>query len=209
MAGPEKTAAPAPATGGQSSEVLPPSPPPAPKKEGEDEGMKRPKKSRIEHHEYPLNITAMMDMMTIILVYLLKSYSSAPDNIQPSDEMKLAQSTTRIKPEESVPVAITKKGILVSDKTVVPVQNGKIPPQYKEGNKETSFLISPLLAAMKKEAEKQKVIARYNKSKDFKGMVMIIGDRMVPYRLLTEVLYTVGQAEFGQYKFAVTIAEGS
>ena len=56
----------------------------------------------------------------------------------------------------SVPLAITKKGILVSDKTVVPIQNGKVPAQYKGDNKETSFLISPLLAAMKKEAEKQK-----------------------------------------------------
>ena len=206
MAGPEKTAAQGPATAGQSSET-PPTPPQKDQKEGE-EGVKRAKKGRLEVHEYPLNITAMVDMMTIILVYLLKSYSSAPDNIQPSDDMRLAQSTTRIKPEEAVPVAITKKGIMVSDKTVVPVHNGKVPAEYKQGKSEQQYLIVPLLEAMKKEAEKQKMIARYQKgNKDFKGLVMVIGDRMVPYRLLTEVLYTVGQAEFGQYKFVVTMTE--
>jgi biopolymer transport protein ExbD len=190
----------------QSSVML--SPVPAqPKKEGDEEGRKPRKGGRLERHEYPLNITAMMDMMTIILVYLLKSYASAPDNIQPSDDMKLAQSTTRLKPEEAVPLAITKKGILVNDKTVVPVVAGKVPAQHKDGGKETAYLIPPLLSVMKAEAEKQKTIAKWNKAKEFKGLVMVIGDRMVPYRLLTEVLYTVGQAEFGQYKFAVTIAE--
>lgn len=209
MAGPEKNPK-APAAADTSSDMMPPSPPAPPKKEGEEEGRKqRAGGARMETHEYPLNITAMMDMMTIILVYLLKSYASAPDNIQPSDDLKLAASMTRIKPEEAVPVAITKKGIMVNDKTVVTVSNGKVPAQYKEGQKETAYLISPLLQAMKNEAEKQKTIARYNKSKDFKGLVMVIGDRMVPYRLLTEVLYTVGQAEFGQYKFAVTANEGS
>ncbi|MBI5529170.1 MAG: biopolymer transporter ExbD [Deltaproteobacteria bacterium] len=202
MADPQKNTPPA----DQSSDMLP-STTGQPKKGGEEEGRKPRKGSRLEKHEYPLNITAMMDMMTIILVYLLKSYASAPENIQPSDDMKLAQSTTRIKPEEAVPLAITKKGILVNDKTVVPIQNGKVPAQHKEGGRETSYLISPLLAVMKAEAEKQKTIAKWNKAKDFKGLVMVIGDRMVPYRLLTEVLYTVGQAEFGQYKFAVTIAE--
>ena len=207
MAGPEKTAAPAPQQLDQSSEILPPAPV-QPKPEGE-EGMKRAKKGRLERHEYPLNITAMMDMMTIILVYLLKSYSSDPNNISTSDDLQLANSNTRFKTEEAVPVAITKKGIMVNDKTVCPVQNGKVPAEYKQGKSEQQYLIVPLLQMMKNEAEKQKTIARYNKSKDFKGLVLVIGDKMTPYRLLTEVLYTVGQAEFGQYKFAVTMQEGS
>jgi biopolymer transport protein ExbD len=171
----------------------------------EEESQRRPKKkSRLETHEYPLNITAMMDMMTIILVYLLKSYSSDPNNVQTSAELKLPNSTTKFRVEEAVPVAITKKAILVSDKGVVNVSNGRVAAADK-GGKEDGMLITPLLEAMKKEPDKQKMIAKYNKNQDFKGLVLIIGDEMVPFRLLTEVLYTVGQAEFGQYKFAVTM----
>ena len=50
------------------------------------------------------------------------------------------------------------------------------------------------------------MFARYNKKKQelqFKGLLTIIADRRVPFRLLTEVLYTAGQAEYGAYKFAV------
>jgi len=173
---------------------------------GENDGgsPKRPKKSRVVAREYPLNLTAMMDMMTIILVYLLKSYSSDPTNIQASNDLTLPMSTTHFKPEEATAVAITKKGILVADKTVVELNNDKVSLADK-GGKEDSMLINPLLTVMKTEAEKQKMIAKYNKKEDFKGLVLIIGDKMVPFRLLTEVLYTVGQAEFGQYKFAVTM----
>ena len=187
-----------------ASELLPP----GTVKPGSDDEQRKPRKgSRVEHHEYPLNITAMMDMMTIILVYLLKSYSSDPGNITTSNDLQLANSSSRFRVEEAVPVAISKKSIMVNDKIVAPVENGKVASTYKDRNQDTSYLITPLMAAMRAEAEKQKNIAKYNKSKEFKGLVLIVGDRMVPYRLLTEVLYTVGQAEFGQYKFVVTVNE--
>jgi biopolymer transport protein ExbD len=173
----------------------------------EEEQRKPRKGSRTEKHEYPLNITAMMDMMTIILVYLLKSYSSDPGNITTSNDLQLANSSSRFRVEEAVPVAISKKSIMVNDRIVAPVENGKVASTYKDRNQDNSYLITPLMAAMKAEAEKQKNIAKYNKSKEFKGLVLIVGDKMVPYRLLTEVLYTVGQAEFGQYKFVVTVNE--
>lgn len=199
MAGSEKTEQNI-VQGGQADELLPS------RKDvsTEDQPPSRPRRKRLSVHDYPLNLTAMMDMMTIILVYLLKSYSSDPNNIQTSDELKLPMSTTTFKTEEAVPVAITKKAILVNDKMVATVLNGKVAGKEKGGSEE-SMLIAPLLSAMKAEAEKQKMIAKYNKNKEFKGMVLVIGDKMVPFRLLTEVLYTVGQAEFGQYKFAVTM----
>ena len=197
MAGPEKLMV-DPSDAAIPGTVLPPA---------EEGGTKRPKKARGEHHEYPLNITAMMDMMTIILVYLLKSYSSDPGSVQTSEDLKLANSSTRFRSEEAVPVAVTKKGILVNDKNVAPVKDGKVPAEYKKGQDNTSYIITPLLTAMKAEAEKQKYIAKNNANKEFKGLALIIGDKSIPYRLITEVMYTVGLAEFGQYKFVVTMQQ--
>ena len=42
-----------------------------------------------------LNITPMMDMMTIILVFFLKSFSVSVENIQLSDDLMLPASNTR------------------------------------------------------------------------------------------------------------------
>jgi biopolymer transport protein ExbD len=40
-----------------------------------------------------LNITSMMDMMTIILVFLLKSYSTDDPGVAPSDDLAIPIST--------------------------------------------------------------------------------------------------------------------
>jgi len=34
-------------------------------------------------------------------------------------------------------------------------------------------------------------------------MIVVIADQSTPYRLLSEVLYTAGQAEFGKYRLMV------
>ena len=57
--------------------------------------------------------------------------------------------------------------------------------------------------ALKKEVDKQKYIAQYNKNAPFSGRINIIADKKVTYRTLMEVLYTAGQAELGEYKFRV------
>ncbi len=57
--------------------------------------------------------------------------------------------------------------------------------------------------ALKKEVDKQKYIARFNKDAPFTGRVNVVADKKIPYRTLMEVLYTAGQAELGEYKFMV------
>ncbi|MGC9044494.1 MAG: ExbD/TolR family protein [Myxococcota bacterium] len=164
---------------------------------------RKKKKSRMEEHEYPLNITAMMDMMTIILVYLLKSYSSDPANITPQSDLSMPFSTTRLKPEAAVPLAISKNSILVNDKEVCKIVNNKVDPNCKEGKSEEQYLIQSLYSALDAERQKQEEIAAYNSAQQFKGLVLIMGDKDIPFRVVSEVLYTAGQAQFGNFKFVV------
>jgi biopolymer transport protein ExbD len=47
------------------------------------------KKARRQEVDTSLNINSMMDMMTIILVFLLKSYSASDVSVAPSDDLTL------------------------------------------------------------------------------------------------------------------------
>lgn len=164
------------------------------------------RKRKREYEKPEINIVAMMDMMTIILVYLLKSYGSDPVQITPSQDTQLPLSSASLSPQEAVQVAISERVILVNDKKVAGVKDGQVMPEYKKDNSPNSMYIVPLFDALENESERQKMFARYNKQKQelqFKGLLTIIADKRVPFRLLTEVLYTAGQAEYGQYKFAV------
>jgi biopolymer transport protein ExbD len=167
-------------------------------------GIERKEKRKTEPTE--LNIVAMMDMFTIILVYLLKSYASDPVQITPSPETLLPQSSTQLSPQEAIQLAISPRVIIVNDKKVAVVKDGRVMAQYKKDNNPASMYIVPLYDALKAEGSKQKTFARYNQKKQemqFKGLLTVIADKRIPFRLLTEVLYTAGQAEFGSYKFAV------
>ena len=147
-----------------------------------------------------LNITAMMDMMTILLVFLIRSYTASPTTINLTDDLQVPKSTTQAKVKEDVIVTVSAKEILVNDKTVAPVINGVIPGGYREGQAETSSLVTPLMTALQTEVEKQKYIAKYNPAQPFTGRINIIADKRIPYQTILAVLYTAGQAEFGQYK---------
>ncbi len=145
-----------------------------------------------------LNITAMMDMMTIILVFLLKSYASSAISLTQSEDVKPPISSTRAVPKDTVAVTITPKDILVGDRVVVALENGQVPASMLQGR-----LVTPLDVALRREVEKLKLIASRNPAAPFSHELSVIGDRRIPYDLLLTVLYTAGQAELENYRFVV------
>ena len=145
-----------------------------------------------------LNITAMMDMMTIILVFLLKSFASSSAAITASEDVRPPVSSTRATPKDTVAVTITPKFILVGDKEVVRLENGRIPQNQLQGR-----LVLGLDQRLKKEVEKLKLIASRNPAAPFTHELSVIADKMVPYDLLLTVLYTAGENELQNYRFIV------
>jgi biopolymer transport protein ExbD len=150
-----------------------------------------------------LNITAMMDMMTIILVFLLKSYQASTINVTMTADLTVPESTTQLIPQDNIGLSVSMKEILVGERRVVEIKNGIVPAALKEGGKADSFYIAAVYDALKKEVDKQKYIAQFNKNAPFTGRVNVVADKRIPYRTLMEVLYTAGQAELGEYKFMV------
>jgi biopolymer transport protein ExbD len=148
-----------------------------------------------------LNITPMLDMMTIILVFLLKSYNSSTVSVSISSDLLPPISSTRLEPAETATITITKTELTVGDKPAVDLVDWQVPETAK--NPKSDLLITPVADLLKKEVDRQKFIAKYNKSATFEGMLSIIGDKDVPYKLLYSVLATAGSQELSNYKFVV------
>jgi len=172
-------------------------------KESRDYRRARRKVREAEGEIRELNIVAMMDMMTIILVFLLKSYQASAINVNMGADLTIPQSTTQLHPQENISVTVSLREVAVNDRKVADVQGGLIPAAAKEGGRADAFLVGAVFEALKKEVEKQKTIAKWNKNAPFTGRVNVVADRKIPYRTLMEVLYTAGQAELGEYKFMV------
>lgn len=148
-----------------------------------------------------LTMNSLMDIMTILLVFLLKSYSTDPVQLKAAPDLKPPFSTSLLKPVQSTTLTVTLNNILVDDKPVMKVEEGGTIP---EADLESGgFLVSPLYDSLTSAVDHQKKVQKFNKQSKFEGIITIISDRHVPFSLLTKVMYTAGQAEFSRFKFMV------
>lgn len=160
---------------------------------------KKRKEREAEGEIKELNITAMMDIMTIILVFLIKSYTASSVTITPSEDIRPPLSSTRLTPKDTIAITVTPRHIMVGDKVKATLEKNMQPRADEMQGK----LILPVDAALKKEVEKLKYIAERNPSAPFMHEVSIIGDRKIPYEVLSSVLYTAGQNELENFRFVV------
>ena len=79
----------------------------------------RRKKHQTGAARVSLNLTSMMDMFTIILVFLLKTYSTEGQLIHPSDNLTLPNSTVENPPEIALDVTVSQGWIMVNNNPVV------------------------------------------------------------------------------------------
>lgn len=152
----------------------------------------------------PVNINSLMDIMVIILVFLLKSYGDEPVKVV-GEDLKAPKSTTELTPEDTTTITVSQRAILVNNKKSVDVKNGGVDGSQKKGG-DSSLNIQPLFddltESIKRKKRETKLLGQ-----DYEPMATIIADQSTPYRLLTEVMYTAGQAELNQFKFAVIRTE--
>ncbi|MDO9021866.1 MAG: biopolymer transporter ExbD [Deltaproteobacteria bacterium] len=160
-----------------------------------------------EHVAEELNIVAMMDMMTIILVFLLKSLSSSPANVPQSDDLRLPHSTVNTSPSQALQVIVSRVSITVNGRFITSLRNGYVDPSQKRGGG-TGLMINPLAESMRDQVQVARTIAE-RAGQPFRGEIAIIADHGIPSRTIFEVLYTCGQSGFAGFQLLVLKARSS
>ena len=156
-----------------------------------------------------LNITAMLDMMTIILVFLLKSLGESSASVPQNDDLRLPKSIVRSQPsEEGVVVMVSKSQIMVGDKKVLELPGRESLAQTGVGASEkrsgpNDVYIVKLGNALQSARKLDRRVREAKGLDPATSEAIIIADGSTPYRLLIEVLFTLGQTEFGKYHLMV------
>ncbi|HDP99413.1 MAG TPA: biopolymer transporter ExbD [bacterium] len=159
--------------------------------------------SRIKKHDtnpgkVRLNLTSMMDMFTIILVFLLKTYSTQGLLIHPSDKLTLPSSSIEKSPEVGLDLIVSKKSIAVNHEEV---------EQVSDILNHDGLIIDELLNKLQIYAREAKRMEEQYGTK-FSGKVTIQADKEIPYKLLIKVMATCGQAEYPNMRLVVYKKEG-
>jgi biopolymer transport protein ExbD len=155
-----------------------------------------------------LNITAMLDIMTIILVFLLKTLGESSASVPQSRDLMLPKSIIQTQPaQEGVRVTISKSQVLVGNDKVLDLPNAQslaqsgVEARHKRGA--NSLYIVPLGNALASARQIDRALREAKGQDPESSEAIIIADATIPYRLFIEVLFTLGQNEFGKYHLMV------
>jgi len=150
--------------------------------------MFHPKKYR--HHIEPprLNLTAMVDVFTVLLIFLLKSYAAEGGLLASTPDLQLPQSTSSLKPDSTLTLVITTDLIFVQDQRVMKTQ---------EVLQSRELYIPQVGQALEENS------MRLGVERNHGGRLTILGDRRIPFRLLKSILFTANEAGFSDLSLAV------
>jgi len=148
-----------------------------------------------------LNITAMMDMMTILMVFLLKQFAVTSGAITASStDITLPKSLSSDPPAQYLVVTITRKAVLVEGESVVTLQNGKIPNTAKTSS--DSYVVTELEKFLNTAGGLWEAKSK-DAGKPYERQMLLVADKDTPYLVVASVVATAGAAKFFKFQMVV------
>ena len=167
------------------------------------------------HNSFELQLTSMMDILVIILVFLLKSYSTSTNSFSSVPGIQLPISRTQEIPPDSLHLIVTPEAITFENQRIIEfVQNADTLNQ--EGSRydfkgddldEDGMRIARLYDALNRAREKAQLLREKSSARDeagrplpWEGILAIQADKRVKYDTLRKIMYTAGAAQFRVFR---------
>lgn len=146
-----------------------------------------------------LDITSLLDILVIMLVFLLKSYNSTGIVLNVPKDITLPSSNSQDVNTSGVVVQVSPSTIWVDDQIILNKDkpNGRV---YDYNGKRIIPLFNELV-------NKKNLIKRVEKTspeaQKFSGVVNLIVDKTIKYSEVKKILFTAAEAGYKSYKFVV------
>ena len=142
-----------------------------------------------------LMITSMMDMFTIILIFLLFQFSEKPETIQMQKDIELPKSTAKMDHTETVKLVITQNSLHFNDDMIARVRKGRVvglDPQ------------NPKASVLYQRLEEQFVKSSQNSDQiQPKNHILLLCDKRHSFKTINDVVKTAALAGYPNFQFAV------
>lgn len=155
----------------------------------------RKRKSQV----FDLDITSLLDILVIMLVFLLQSTNSTGIIMTIPKDVELPKSSSATPNNEGIIVQVSPTTIWVEDSEVLNIEEN-LRAQTDQGGRR----IIPLYNELVKRKETIKLTAKSSpQANEFGGVVNLIVDKTIKYSFVKKLLYTCAEAGFKEYKFVV------
>ena len=164
---------------------------------------------------FELQLTSMMDVLVIIVVFLLKSYNTSMNSFSTARGLQLPISSSPDSPRDCVQVVITPESITVDNERVLDL----VQTASNMGSSDLNYAfrasdldeagrrIVPLYDALTKAKEKTELLLAKSQARvdgkpiPFEGVLAIQADKRIKYDTLRKIMYTAGAAQYKVFKF--------
>jgi biopolymer transport protein ExbD len=136
----------------------------------------------------------MMDILTVLLLFLLKSFVVEGEALTPPPGMELPTSTSQDLPGVSIHIAILEDGILVGDELAATGAEVEA----------SGFVIPGLAAALDRMQAQSERIARLKGVEPPEARrATVQGDKSLEFRVVEKVMFTLAGAGYSDVSLAV------
>jgi biopolymer transport protein ExbD len=140
-------------------------------------------------------MTSLMDILTTLLLFVLKSFVLEGEAVTPVPGVDLPQSTSNAAAQSAVVVAIFDDVVMM---------DGEVVAQVSRASKSRDLVIDALAERLEDARRTSEEIARLRgDTEPFAGKVSIQGDRAIHFAILQRVMYTCSQSGFENISLAV------
>jgi biopolymer transport protein ExbD len=143
----------------------------------------------------PILLTPLVDMFTILLIFLLMSYSTGGHLTHMALNVLMPESLSREQLEPTVEIAVATDRIYVDGVVIM--------DDLTEWYTEKKLLMPVLYENLKLKALKFKKMEEEVPLFHFAGKITVQADRALPFHVLKKVLYTADRADFSRISLAV------
>ncbi len=167
------------------------------------------------------SLTSLMDIVTIILIYFVKTFAASPITVQ-DPSVKLPMSTSLESPQDAIVVMITGaqrmdrtpdgRNIWIESIPVISVDDQVIIQldqkfEVPKASLERQFVIRPLKQKLLEVKKMQNITSQLTDKENSGGKIIFVLDKHVPFRTVSKALVTAGEAGFPEFKFAIVKLE--
>ncbi len=151
--------------------------------------------SRTTRGTFSLKLTSMIDMFTILLVFLLKSYSADGQIMTVAQDLRLPESTSQKQPAVMSVIALTTEWLLVDGRPIERLET------ILSSDK---MLIASLVDELQRLRSLSEGMGEMStQMQGFQGNIAIQGDKDIRFDLLKRIMLTCGKVGYNNMNLAV------
>lgn len=140
-----------------------------------------------------LMLTSLVDVMTIITIFLLMNFSANGEVLYMTKDIKLPEAYHGAQLERAPVISVSADAVTIDGRMLLPTA---------DLDKGDVLNVPELEDALRNEKRRYEQIHQNDPDHPFRGLVNVQADRRIPFRIIKRVMFACNQSGFGNINFA-------